>query len=36
MKVGLFDSGLGGLTVVKSVLEELKGIDLNDGKSAKS
>ena len=28
MKVGLFDSGLGGLTVVKSVLEELKGIDL--------
>ncbi len=28
MKVGVFDSGLGGLTVVKSILATLKGVDL--------
>ncbi len=28
MKVGLFDSGLGGLTVAKTILTELEGIEL--------
>lgn len=28
LKVGVFDSGLGGLTVVKSILEIIKGIEL--------
>jgi len=28
MKIGIFDSGLGGLTVLQSILKQLKGIDV--------
>jgi len=28
MKIGVFDSGLGGLTVVQSILQELQGLDI--------
>ena len=29
MKVGIFDSGLGGLTVVRAILETIKGVDIH-------